>query len=496
MSLCAPLEVEDYVVQSMPDASPAKWHLAHTSWFFETFVLKPADADLEAIPSQYGYLFNSYYNAIGERIARPDRGLLSRPTVAEVCRYRAAIDDAMRALLDRADDACLRRLGATIVLGLHHEQQHQELILTDLKHAFGRNPLRPIYRDIELPGAAAPGPLGWLDYPAGLRRIGHDGPGFAFDNESPRHQVFVVAFRLADRLVTNGDYLAFIEDGGYERPEFWLSDGWNARHAQRLDRPALLGTVGRRLADDDAGGVARPGRGRARLPRQLLRGRRLRPLVRRPAADRGRVGGRRGGASRRGQLPRGRAFPPRPSGRLGRGRVAVAALRRRLGMDRAAPTRPIRAISPAAGALGEYNGKFMCNQMVLRGGSCATPALAHPDAPTATSSRPTPAGSSRGSGWPGMCERGRGSRGLISGSHPRDPGRHTSSGADPAANRRRVVPGGLRRRSPSGGGRRSGRPSSRCPTAPARRARAPGPRRSCERSRWHRYRTRRSRPSW
>jgi ergothioneine biosynthesis protein EgtB len=374
MSLCAPLEVEDYVVQSMPDASPVKWHLAHTSWFFETFVLKPADADLEAIPSQYGYLFNSYYNAIGERIARPDRGLLSRPTVAEVCRYRAAIDDAMRALLDRADDAWLRRLGATIVLGLHHEQQHQELILTDLKHAFGRNPLRPIYRDIELPGAEAPGPIGWLDYPAGLRRIGHDGPGFAFDNESPRHQVFVVAFRLADRLVTNGDYLAFIEDGGYERPEFWLSDGWNARNAQRWTAPLywersadgwrLMTLAGLRDLDEaepvchvsyyEADAFARWSG--ARLPSEAEW---------EVAAE---------GRPVEGNFLEGERFHPAPLAA-----ADAAGSPSQLFGDvwewTRSPYSPYPGYQPATGALGEYNGKFMCNQMVLRGGSCATPAL-------------------------------------------------------------------------------------------------------------------------
>jgi ergothioneine biosynthesis protein EgtB len=373
MSLCAPLGVEDYVVQSMPDASPVKWHLAHTSWFFETFVLKPAGADLEAIPSQYGYLFNSYYNAIGERIARPDRGLLSRPTVAEVCRFRAAIDDAMRALLDRADDARLRRLGPMIALGLHHEQQHQELILTDLKHAFGRNPLRPIYRDIELPGAEAPGPIRWLDYPAGLRRIGHDGPGFAFDNESPRHRVFVVAFRLADRLVTNGEYLAFIEDGGYERPEFWLSDGWNARNTQHWTAPLywersadgwrMMTLAGMRDLDEaepvchvsyyEADAFARWSG--ARLPSEAEW---------EVAAE---------GRPVEGNFLEGERFHPAPLAASD-----AAGSPSQLFGDvwewTRSPYSPYPGYQPAAGALGEYNGKFMCNQMVLRGGSCATPA--------------------------------------------------------------------------------------------------------------------------
>src|SRR4051794_27465238 len=190
-ALCAPLETEDYVVQSMPDASPAKWHLAHTSWFYETFLLKPEGAGDPSNPSSYAYLFNSYYNALGERTPRPERGLLSRPTVAEVYRYRAAIDDGMCRFLEHAPDDVLRRVGPTVVLGLHHEQQHQELILTDLKHMFSRNPLRPVYREQEPTAEAEVPPLGWVSAEAGVRTIGHDGPGFAFDNERPRHSVYL-----------------------------------------------------------------------------------------------------------------------------------------------------------------------------------------------------------------------------------------------------------------------------------------------------------------
>ncbi|MBI2402059.1 MAG: ergothioneine biosynthesis protein EgtB, partial [Gemmatimonadetes bacterium] len=224
--LCEPLAIEDYVVQSMPDASPAKWHLAHTTWFFETMVLIPTLPDYQAFSAQFAYLFNSYYNSLGRQFSRPHRGLITRPTVAEVRQYRAYVDHHMSALLDHAE-----RLGTPIpedvvTLGLHHEQQHQELIITDLKHLLSCNPLRPVYLDT--PSRAAPElpPLEWSDYPEGLREIGHEGPGFAFDNETPRHRVFLQAFRLGSRLVTCGEYRAFMEDQGYQRPELWLSDGW------------------------------------------------------------------------------------------------------------------------------------------------------------------------------------------------------------------------------------------------------------------------------
>src|SRR3954453_20820391 len=193
-ALCAPLETEDYVVQSMPDASPAKWHLAHTSWFYETFLLKPEGAGDPSNPTSYAYLFNSYYNALGERTPRDKRGLLSRPTVAEVKQYRAAIDEGMERFLGRASEDLLRRVGPTVVLGLHHEQQHQELILTDLKHMFSHNPVRPVYREQEPTVESEAGRVGWLAHPAGLREVGHEGPGFAFDNERPRHPVYVAAF--------------------------------------------------------------------------------------------------------------------------------------------------------------------------------------------------------------------------------------------------------------------------------------------------------------
>jgi ergothioneine biosynthesis protein EgtB len=380
-ALCAPLETEDYVVQSMADASPVKWHLAHTSWFFETFVLAAEKAGEAPINSQYSFLFNSYYNAVGERIARDRRGLLSRPTVAEVYEYRAAIDGRMEAFLDRADEAELAQIRTTLILGLHHEQQHQELILTDLKHALAGNPLRPVYRQREK-GAAKEAlslQVGWLSFPSALRSLGHEGDGFAFDNESPRHPEHVAAFALADRLVTNREFLAFMEDGGYSRPEFWLSDGWAARSRNRWEAPlyweadkgrwrlfslagmqdldpcepvchvsfyeadAFARWAGERLATEAEWETAataddQPPAG------NFLESDRLHPA---PCPNEG-------------------ALSPLPS---------PAQLFGDVWEWTQSPYTPYRGFRPTAGALGEYNGKFMCNQIVLRGGSCATPRL-------------------------------------------------------------------------------------------------------------------------
>ncbi|HEX8951826.1 MAG TPA: ergothioneine biosynthesis protein EgtB, partial [Polyangia bacterium] len=214
-ALCHGLAVEDYVAQSMPDCSPLKWHLAHTSWFFEAFVLAARPGHKPFDP-RYAYLFNSYYDAVGARWERPQRGLLTRPTVDEVLRYRAHVDARMAEVDEPAD---------VIELGLHHEQQHQELMLTDLKHLFALNPLEPVYRAaaVDEPPASA---LEWLQLPEGIRELGHAGAGFAFDNERPRHRALVGGFRFASRLVTAGEYAAFVADRGYQRPELWLSDGW------------------------------------------------------------------------------------------------------------------------------------------------------------------------------------------------------------------------------------------------------------------------------
>jgi ergothioneine biosynthesis protein EgtB len=373
--LCEPLAVEDYCVQSMPDASPAKWHVAHTTWFFETFVLAAHRPGYRPFDPRFGYLFNSYYNALGDRWPRARRGVLSRPTVAEVYRYRAAIDEQVRGLLHESGDDVRPALEAVLTLGLNHEQQHQELLLTDLKHAFGSNPLRPAYRERQAPDAASALPAEWIPYPAGVRAIGHEGEGFAYDNETPRHRVLVESFLLASRPTTCGEYRAFLEDGGYDRPELWLSDGWDARRAHRWTAPlywerqaaawwtyTLAGP--RRVRDDDpachvsyyeADAYARWAG--ARLPTEaewetaaaacpldgnFLDGDALHPL----------------------------ALPQSENG------DKPAQLFGDVWEWTASPYVSYPGYRPPPGALGEYNGKFMCNQMVLRGGSCATP-LSH-----------------------------------------------------------------------------------------------------------------------
>src|SRR5262249_44143393 len=230
--LAEPLSAEDQTVQSMPDASPTKWHLAHTTWFFETFVLAAHARGYRAFDPAYEYLFNSYYEAVGPRHPRPQRGMISRPSVPEIMAYRRHVSDAMTELLASGSNAA----DAIVELGLHHEQQHQELLLMDAKHMLSLNPLKPAYR---APTAAmrTPAALAWRDFEGGLCEIGHDGQGFAFDNEGPRHRIWLEPFALASRPTRSGEYLAFIEDGGYRRPEFWLSAGWDCVNQRGWNAP-------------------------------------------------------------------------------------------------------------------------------------------------------------------------------------------------------------------------------------------------------------------
>jgi len=232
--LAAPLSAEDQTVQSMPDVSPTKWHRAHTAWFFETFLLSPGLEGYQTFHPAFAYLFNSYYEGVGARYPRPERGLVSRPGISQVAAYRAHVDEAMARLFDRGLD----RHGAFLVeLGVQHEQQHQELLLMDIKHVLSRNPLRPAYSEHDLPGPGSPGPLTWTTHPGGTVPIGHGGGGFGFDNEFPRHRTHLEPFALADRTVTCGDWMAFIDDGGYRRPELWLSDGWGVVNTLGLEAP-------------------------------------------------------------------------------------------------------------------------------------------------------------------------------------------------------------------------------------------------------------------
>ncbi|QJW95530.1 ergothioneine biosynthesis protein EgtB [Frigoriglobus tundricola] len=363
--LCAPLAVEDYQLQSMPDCSPPKWHLAHTTWFFETFVLSAHAPEFAPFHPKFNFLFNSYYDAIGDRWPRAARGLLSRPTVAEVYDYRRAVNAQMFALLSGADARALAVVGPLVELGLNHEQQHQELLITDLKHAFGSNPLRPAYAPPErrAPSGAAPPPR-WERHAPGVRAVGHTGTGFAFDNEGPAHSVYVHGFEIAARPVNAGEFLRFVLDGGYDRPEFWLSDGWAARRREGWAAPlywerddddwALFTLRGPRPLDPaepvchlsyyEADAYARWAG--ARLPTEFEW-----EVAAQTRAPTGHF------------LDSGNLHPAPGGGFYGDVWVWTAS-----------PYGAYPGFRPAAGAIGEYNGKFMCNQMVLRGGSCATPA--------------------------------------------------------------------------------------------------------------------------
>jgi len=349
-ALCAPLSAEDCAIQSMPDASPVKWHLAHTTWFFETLVLEAAAPGYAAFDPAFRVLFNSYYESVGQQHPRPERGMLSRPSLERVREYRRHVDAGVLRLLD---SGAPQELLGVIELGVHHEQQHQELILTDLKHAFSRNPLRPAYRagPTSRTGAtragAAPA-LRWHAGEAGVREIGHAGPGFAFDNERPRHRVFVEAFELASRPVTNGEFLRFVRDGGYARPELWLSEGFAAARARGWRAP---------LYWEERDGS---------WWRFTLAG--MAPL--RPEEPVCHVSHYEADAYARWA---GARLPTEAEWESAAEAGAPLALPGEVWEWTSSAYTAYPGFRPLAGSLGEYNGKFMSNQMVLRGGSRATP---------------------------------------------------------------------------------------------------------------------------
>jgi ergothioneine biosynthesis protein EgtB len=361
-ALCASLEPEDLVVQSMPDASPAKWHLAHTTWFFETFLLEPHRPGFRPFHPAFRALFNSYYVAVGPRHARPERGLLTRPTLAEVLAYRAAVDAQVQQLLRSPGAEGRPDLHELAELGLQHEQQHQELILTDLLHAFSRNPLAPAYRSAP-PARAAPARARFLPFPGGRARIGHEGGGFAFDNEGPAHDALLLPFELSSRLVTAGEFAAFVEDGGYQRPELWLSDGFAAVEAAgwaaplywaRGDRGWTRFTLHGELPVDPAAPVAHVSFWEADAYARWA-GARLPTELEWEVAARD--------APVRGQFVEDGPLVPLGGESLFGGAWAWTG----------SPYVGYPGFRPARGALGEYNGKFMANQLVLRGGSCLSP---------------------------------------------------------------------------------------------------------------------------
>jgi ergothioneine biosynthesis protein EgtB len=374
-SLAANLSPEDQAIQSMPDVSPTKWHLAHTSWFFETFILGPFDPAHRVFDPDFAYLFNSYYEAVGPRHPRPHRGLLSRPTVDAVGAYRDHVTAAMLRLIEAAGEPVWREIAPLIELGLHHEQQHQELILMDIKHVFSVNPLLPAYqapRPYGIP--SAPLAAAWAEFAGGLEEIGHDGQGFAFDNEGPRHKVWLEPYRLATHPVSCGEYLEFIADGGYRRAEFWLSDGWATVQQQGWEAPLYW-----RCADGEWRLFTLSGERRIEPAEPACHlsfyeadafacwvGKRL------PTEAEWEVAAR--DLPLVGNLGDSGHYHPCPDAAVP---TSGPTLRQMIGDVwewTASPYTAYPRFRHASGAIGEYNGKFMCNQMVLRGAAAVTPA--------------------------------------------------------------------------------------------------------------------------
>lgn len=367
--LAAPLSAEDQTVQSMPDTSPTKWHRAHITWFFETFLLAPHAASFKPFDPHFSFLFNSYYEQVGERYPRPHRGLISRPGAEEITAYRAAVDQQVVDLLAASDEQALDVLAPLIELGCHHEQQHQELLLMDIKHMLSLNPMDPVYRSEPHVDSPDPGPLGWVGFDGGTVKIGRDDddPGFGFDNEGPRHEALVHPFKLADRLITCGEWLDFMADDGYHRPEIWLSDGWHKRLADGWESPLYwresekgwrIHTLSGSRPIDHHEPVCHVSFYEADAYATWA-GKRLATEFEweHAAGDRPIEGNLEA-------LHPSHAGPP--TGEL-----------RQLFGDcwewTESAYRPYPGFRPVDGAIGEYNGKFMINTMVLRGGCAFTP---------------------------------------------------------------------------------------------------------------------------
>ena len=368
-SICAPLETEDYCIQTMADVSPAKWHLAHTSWFFETFLLTPFMADYRCFNTAYDHLFNSYYLTHSQPYHRPSRGLLSRPTVNEIYRYRAAVDEAMIKLIAGATSKKWQAVEPLVVLGLNHEQQPQELMLTDLKHVFAQNPLHPRYRDLPLPPSQHAAELAWLPVEGGIHEVGHGDSGFGYDNEYPSHKLLLQPYAIASRPVTNADYLEFIADAGYLNPAFWLSDGW-----ARLQTSDWRAPLYWELRDDEWWQMTLGG---------------VRPLdLDAPVCHVSQYEAAAYASWAGARLPTEFEWEVAVAGSPVRGNLRNSDYLQPAAADdnaqlqqcygdvwewTASAYAPYPGYRVPAGSVGEYNGKFMSSQVVLRGGSCVTP---------------------------------------------------------------------------------------------------------------------------
>lgn len=362
--ICAVLQLDDYQLQSIVETSPPKWHIAHVSWFFEAFVLSKFYTTYRPFDPAFAYLFNSYYETVGSMHPRPARGMLSRPTVAEVYCYRAYVNEQMLALIESVDGARWQDFAFRVTLGINHEQQHQELLFMDIKHNLSVNPLRPAYSDRLAVSKCQAAPMTWIDRAGGLMEIGYAGDGFAYDNETPRHEVLVRDHRLASRPVTNGEYLVFMADDGYTRPELWLSDGWSLlkregwqyplyweRHEEQWQqftlggmRPLNLEEPVCHLSFYEADAYARWAGKRLPSEAELELMLAQQPLV--------------------GNFTDHSILHPQPGDGQWYGDVWEWSV---------SPYTAYPGFKPLAGSMGEYNGKFMCNQMVLRGACCLTP---------------------------------------------------------------------------------------------------------------------------
>ncbi len=366
--LCQPLAKEDYVIQTMADMSPAKWHLAHTTWFFETFLLKKFQKNYKEFHPKFHYLFNSYYNGLGEQHPRTKRGDLSRPTVGEVFEYRKYVDVAMTELLKKTDGDD-SNFSFILELGMNHEQQHQELILTDLKHLFSCNPLYPVYSSQKISTVHEIAKMDFVSFEQGLYQIGHEGKGFGYDNEFPSHQKYINGFKMASRLVTNGEYLQFIEDGGYSKHELWLSDGWNVCQRERWEAPFywnekdgewLNFTLNGNVKVDLHAPVCHISFYEADAYASWA-GKRL------PTEEEWEVAAR--SKPIKGNFVENKIYAPIP---INGQKDEISQLYGDVWEWTQSPYVGYPGYKPSEGCIGEYNGKFMSNQMVLRGGSCAT----------------------------------------------------------------------------------------------------------------------------
>lgn len=368
LALAAPLSAEDQCIQSMPDASPTKWHLAHTTWFFETVLLQPHAADYRPFDARFHYLFNSYYEALGPRHPRPQRGLLTRPSLDEVHAYRRHVDDAVLALLAAPGKLDWAAIEPIVALGLNHEQQHQELLLTDILHALSCNPLLPAYKPASGPAlrlAAVPAEVRWLERPGGTIEVGHAGDGFCFDNETPRHAALLRPYAIADRLVNCGDYAQFIADGGYRRPELWLSDGWAMVQAQGWRHPAYwLEADDPRIATLGAGGGHAAPSGWQVFGLHGVRPMEADAPVAQLSFYEAAAYAEWAGARLPTEFEWEAAFDA----------PGIAQMSGHVWQWTRSSYDPYPGFRPLPGIAAEYNGKFMVGQLVLRGGSVATPA--------------------------------------------------------------------------------------------------------------------------